>query len=80
MYMQGFKCNVTGATSTVPLAVAKAPVMCEEDESKCVKGARQMIAWNREFVQHLPKLVANSKQRRMVTTSLRTFLSLQAIT
>ncbi|KAI9758870.1 MAG: hypothetical protein M4579_002754 [Chaenotheca gracillima] len=44
-YMQGFKCNVTGATSTTPIATAKAPVYCGDDKSKCVKGAKQMIAW-----------------------------------
>ncbi|KAG6833711.1 hypothetical protein H0H93_013111, partial [Arthromyces matolae] len=46
MYHQGFKCNVTGATSTTPLAVAQPAVWCENDQSKCVKGARQMIYWN----------------------------------
>jgi len=44
-YMQGFKCNVTGATSTAPLAKAQAPVYCADDASKCVTGAKQMIAW-----------------------------------
>ena len=44
--MQGFKCNVTGATSTARLAKAKAPVYCADDASKCVRGAKQMIAWN----------------------------------
>jgi len=45
MYMQGFKCRVTGATSAAPLAVAKPPVYCKNDQSQCVKGAKQMIAW-----------------------------------
>ncbi|CAF0957659.1 unnamed protein product [Rotaria sordida] len=43
MYMQGHKCIVTGSTSTKKLAVAKPPVYCENDRSKCVKGAKQMI-------------------------------------
>ncbi len=43
MYMQGHKCIVTGSTSTRKLAVAKPPVYCENDRSKCVKGAKQMI-------------------------------------
>ncbi|CAF1288289.1 unnamed protein product [Adineta steineri] len=43
MYMQGHKCMVTGTTSTRKLAVAKPPVYCEDDPSKCVKGAKQMI-------------------------------------
>ncbi len=46
MYMQGFKCKVTGATSTTPLAEAQPPAMCDTDSSKCVQGAKQMIAWN----------------------------------
>ncbi|EXJ69370.1 uncharacterized protein A1O5_07406 [Cladophialophora psammophila CBS 110553] len=46
IYMQGFKCVVTGATSTIPLGKAQAPVMCDTDPSKCVKGAKQMIVWN----------------------------------
>jgi hypothetical protein len=46
MYMQGFKCNVTGATSTAPVAPAKAPIYCDTDSSNCVAGAKQMIAWN----------------------------------
>jgi hypothetical protein len=46
MYMQGYKCMVTGATSTTPLAKAQPPVMCDLDPSKCVVGAKQMIVWN----------------------------------
>ncbi|KIX03945.1 uncharacterized protein Z518_07498 [Rhinocladiella mackenziei CBS 650.93] len=46
IYMQGFKCMVTGATSTTPLAKAQAPVMCDNDPSTCVTGAKQMIVWN----------------------------------
>ncbi|KAI9045977.1 lignocellulolytic auxiliary activity family 14 protein [Aspergillus affinis] len=48
MYMQGFKCHVTGATSSNPLSSAKPPKYCADDESKCVKGAKQMIAWNQK--------------------------------
>jgi hypothetical protein len=44
--MQGFKCNVTGASPTAkPLAKAHAPVYCENEPEKCVKGAKQMLAW-----------------------------------
>ncbi|KAH7383770.1 hypothetical protein BKA66DRAFT_417129 [Pyrenochaeta sp. MPI-SDFR-AT-0127] len=47
MYMQGFKCNVTNASPTAaPLAKAQVPVYCESDPSKCVKGAKQMLAWH----------------------------------
>lgn len=47
--MQGLKCNVTGATSTSPLAAAQAPVYCEDDKTKCVKGAKQMLVWHRTY-------------------------------
>ena len=47
MYMQGFKCKINNATSTIPIAEAKAPVFCREDPSTCVKGAKQMIAFYR---------------------------------
>lgn len=46
MYMAGYKCKVTGARSTTPIATAKPPVWCEDDTSKCVKGAKQMIYWH----------------------------------
>jgi hypothetical protein len=46
MYMQGFKCTVTGATATHALAPAKAPVYCKDDQSKCVAGAKSMIVFN----------------------------------
>lgn len=44
--MQGFKCQVSGATSTAPLAKARQPAQCEDDTSTCVAGAKQMIVWN----------------------------------
>jgi len=44
--MQGFKCIVTDATSTAPLSKAQPPVMCTDDSSQCVQGAKQMIVWN----------------------------------
>ncbi|KAG6818885.1 hypothetical protein H0H93_000622 [Arthromyces matolae] len=46
IYHQGFKCKVTGATSTNAVATAKPPVWCEDNPSKCVQGAKQMIYWN----------------------------------
>ncbi|KAL5402036.1 hypothetical protein PMIN06_002437 [Paraphaeosphaeria minitans] len=46
MYMQPYKCTVTNAQSTTPVAKARAPVYCAGDASKCVQGAKQMIAWN----------------------------------
>lgn len=49
MYMQGFKCNVIGATSNIPLAKAQAPTLYRDDPSKCVVGAKQTIAWNRKL-------------------------------
>lgn len=48
MYHQAFKCKVTGATATAPVAVGKPPVWCEDNPSKCTKGAKQMIYWNQQ--------------------------------
>lgn len=48
MYMQNFRCEVTGSTSTKKLAPAKPPVYCIEDQNKCQSGAKQMIAWHRK--------------------------------
>ncbi|KAF9464509.1 hypothetical protein BDZ94DRAFT_1255898, partial [Collybia nuda] len=46
MYHQAFKCKVTGATATAPIAAPKPPVWCEDDPARCTKGAKQMIYWN----------------------------------
>ncbi|KAF2643637.1 hypothetical protein P280DRAFT_466403 [Massarina eburnea CBS 473.64] len=46
MYMQPYKCTVTSATSSVPVAKAQPPVYCADDKSKCVKGAKQMIVYS----------------------------------
>ncbi|TMW59783.1 hypothetical protein Poli38472_004852 [Pythium oligandrum] len=48
MYMAGYRCTVTGAATGYKLAQAKPPVYCADDKSKCVKGAKQMIAWNQQ--------------------------------
>ena len=44
--MAGFKCKVTGSTSTTALAKPKPPVWCEGNPSNCTKGAKQFIAWH----------------------------------
>lgn len=45
--MQGFKCKVTNASPTArPLGKAQVPVYCKDDQSKCVKGPKQMLAWH----------------------------------
>lgn len=49
MYMANYKCHVTNTSSNRKLATAKAPVYCKDDQSKCVGGAKQMIAWNRMY-------------------------------
>ncbi|KIL67972.1 hypothetical protein M378DRAFT_9212 [Amanita muscaria Koide BX008] len=46
IYHLGYKCKVTGATSTTPIPQAQPPVWCEDDMSKCVTGAKQMLYWN----------------------------------
>lgn len=46
MYMQPLRCKVTGAKSTAPVAAAKPAVWCEDDSSKCVSGAKQLLFWH----------------------------------
>ncbi|KAJ6444104.1 proteophosphoglycan ppg4 [Purpureocillium lavendulum] len=46
MYMQNHRCKVTGSSSSKRLATPKAPVWCKDDPSKCVTGAKQMMAWH----------------------------------
>ncbi|KIL68458.1 hypothetical protein M378DRAFT_184906 [Amanita muscaria Koide BX008] len=46
MYHHAFKCKVLNAKSTTPVASPKPPVWCEDDPSKCVKGAKQMLYWH----------------------------------
>src|SRR5882757_275043 len=46
-YMIGYNCHVTNVKTTArQLAPAKTPVWCEDDPSKCVKGAKGMIVFN----------------------------------
>lgn len=46
MYMLPYKCIVTGAKSTIPLDTpASPPRWCEDDPTKCIKGAKQIIFW-----------------------------------
>lgn len=54
--MAGYKCDVTESTSTKKVAPAQVPVYCEDDETKCVKGAKQMIAFNRMIFGNLVSL------------------------
>lgn len=42
MYMLGFRCRVVGTTGDATVATAVPPVYCEADQSKCVKGAKQV--------------------------------------
>ena len=46
MFMQPFKCRVTGATSVTPVAAAQPPRWCEGNPDACVKGAKQMVSWH----------------------------------
>jgi hypothetical protein len=46
MYMEGFKCKVTGATGTGAVAPAQPAVWCEDNPSNCTGGPKQMIFWN----------------------------------
>ncbi|PPQ98999.1 hypothetical protein CVT24_003481 [Panaeolus cyanescens] len=46
MYMEGFKCRVTGSTGNASVSQGVPPVWCEDDPDQCVKGAKQMVYWN----------------------------------
>ncbi|KDQ12702.1 hypothetical protein BOTBODRAFT_134223 [Botryobasidium botryosum FD-172 SS1] len=46
MYMGGYRCRVTNAKSTKPLAVPKAPTWCEGNPGACTQGAKQMVFWH----------------------------------
>ncbi|KAJ7352486.1 hypothetical protein DFH08DRAFT_1078162 [Mycena albidolilacea] len=46
IYMQGFRCNVTGQPGETALAPAVPPTWCEDSPADCTTGARQMIYWN----------------------------------
>jgi hypothetical protein len=46
--MAGYKCNVTESTSSKKIAPAQIARYCEDDTTNCVKGAKQMIAFNRK--------------------------------
>ncbi|KAG8749125.1 hypothetical protein FRC12_013563, partial [Ceratobasidium sp. 428] len=46
MYMNGFQCRITGATSTTPIPKGKVPVDCTKDRSLCVKGPKVPIYWD----------------------------------
>jgi hypothetical protein len=56
MYMHGFNCQVTGATSTVSVAAAKPPVYCADNPSSCAQGAKQIVAWNHKCLSSQLKL------------------------
>lgn len=58
--MAGYKCNVTGSTSSRKVAAAQVPAYCADDTGKCVKGAKQMIAFNRESVILLDGMPGNN--------------------
>jgi len=44
MYMQPYKCRVTGSNSNRRLARAQPPRYCAQNQNDCVRGAKQMIA------------------------------------
>ena len=53
-YMNGFRCNITGATSTVPIATSRVPRRCGADPDfkkpdaapwNCTYGAKQPFYW-----------------------------------
>lgn len=48
MYLLPYRCRVTNAGSTTPVALGKPPVWCEGHPEQCTKGAKQMINWHQQ--------------------------------
>ena len=48
VYLQPFRCHVTGSKSTKGLGVPKAPAWCGDNQSQCVKGPKQVVVWHRK--------------------------------
>jgi hypothetical protein len=47
MYMNAFRCRVTGAKANAPkLAKAQPAVWCEDDQTKCKKGPKGITIYN----------------------------------
>lgn len=53
MYMQGFKCMVTGTPGDASLATAQPPVWCEDEDDLCTKGAKQMVFWQQKEANNI---------------------------
>jgi hypothetical protein len=45
MYMNGFRCKVTGSTSNTPISKPEVPKRCTGDITKCNQGAQQPLYW-----------------------------------
>lgn len=54
MYMQGFKCMVTGSTSKRVVAKAQTPTYCKDDPSKCRFGAKSIIVYAQAGGNNVP--------------------------
>ncbi|KAI0749839.1 hypothetical protein C8Q80DRAFT_1101672 [Daedaleopsis nitida] len=59
-YMNGFRCNITGSSSTVPLAEPKVPRRCgadpdfiEASPGNCTYGAKQPFYWFQKEVNNM---------------------------
>jgi hypothetical protein len=76
MYMLPYRCNVTGATSTTPVATAKPPVLCDTDPSKCVSGAKQMFFWHQLEGNNIPDDVTPSEYYARPSRSFQHLLNL----
>ncbi|CAK5270783.1 unnamed protein product [Mycena citricolor] len=46
IYMQGFRCRVTGSTGSAAVAPGIPATWCQDNPGNCTSGARQMIYWN----------------------------------
>lgn len=65
-HMANYRCHVAAITGTKKVAAAKPPrYYCVDDSTRCVKGAKQTMAWNRTSDQ------TNPCKRRIVGASCR---------
>ncbi|KAF9263160.1 hypothetical protein L218DRAFT_959476 [Marasmius fiardii PR-910] len=55
IYMQPFRCRITGTPGPTPLATpAQPPAFCKANSDTCIQGAKQMIFWNQQEGNNVP--------------------------
>ena len=79
-YMNGFKCNVTGSTSTVPLAKPAVPRRCGADPpnrvmnptpGNCTYGAKNPFYWFQKERNNVGPLLTSDEPKPILTLGIR---------